>query len=173
MRMKLSYLVAEKGNWRWDVHIKHDLNPQIPQRILLPSSFYLIFLSNFLLYIFLHYQLNKMGNEHAFGNGNTVNNDGAAGMQKLTQVPTSVTLSGEQFEMLYLNPLRRRQPEMTKKLGNPTPLYVFPYSLLLLWDMRHLMRTSRGLGAFILTATPLSCCLMGWRGAGGEGVAFT
>lgn len=46
-------------------------------------------------------------------------------MPKLKQIPTSVTLSAEQFEKLYLNPLSRRQPEMTKKLGNPTPLYVF------------------------------------------------
>lgn len=45
-----------------------------------------------------------------------------AAMPKLKQIPTSVTLSAEQFEMLYLNPLSRRQPEMTKKLGNPTPL---------------------------------------------------
>ncbi|RJE20007.1 hypothetical protein PHISCL_07654 [Aspergillus sclerotialis] len=93
-----------------------------------------------------------MDNEYEVGNGKTASYDGVAGMQKLTQVPTSVTLSAEQFEMLYLNPMRRRQPAMTKRLGNPTPL---------------------GLGGFIITATPLACCLMGWRGAGGEGAAFT
>ncbi|KAJ5232124.1 hypothetical protein N7468_005080 [Penicillium chermesinum] len=76
-----------------------------------------------------------------------------ATMNGLTQVPTSVTLSAEQFERLYLNPMmHRRQPDLTKKFGNPTPL---------------------GLGAFVLTATPIACCLMGWRGATGVGAAFS
>lgn len=43
----------------------------------------------------------------------------------LTHVPTSVTLSAEQFEKLYLNPMLRRQSTLNKNLGNPTPLYVF------------------------------------------------
>ncbi|KAE8406398.1 GPR1/FUN34/yaaH family-domain-containing protein [Aspergillus pseudonomiae] len=73
-------------------------------------------------------------------------------MPKLDQVPTSVTLSAEQFEKLYLNPMMHRQSPLTRKLGNPTPL---------------------ALGAFVVTATPLSCCLMEWRGAGGGGAAFT
>lgn len=66
-----------------------------------------------------------MDNEYAAANGNekVASYDGA-GMQNLTQIPTSVTLSPEQFEKLYLNPLSRRQPDLTKKLGNPTPLYV-------------------------------------------------
>ncbi|KAJ5343838.1 GPR1/FUN34/YaaH-class plasma membrane protein [Penicillium brevicompactum] len=74
------------------------------------------------------------------------------GMPGLTQVPTSVTLSAEQFERLYLNPMMHRQTSLTKNLGNPTPL---------------------GLGAFVLTTTPMSCCLMAWRGATGGGAAFT
>ncbi|OQE14105.1 hypothetical protein PENSTE_c039G04297 [Penicillium steckii] len=73
-------------------------------------------------------------------------------MPRLAQVPTSVTLSAEQFEKLYLNPMMHRQTKLTKSLGNPTPL---------------------GLGAFVLTASPLACCLMSWRGAGGGGAAFT
>lgn len=44
------------------------------------------------------------------------------GMPGLTQVPTSVTLSAEQFERLYLNPMMHRQTSLTKNLGNPTPL---------------------------------------------------
>ncbi|KAJ5937511.1 hypothetical protein N7454_003853 [Penicillium verhagenii] len=76
----------------------------------------------------------------------------AGGMPFLTQVPTSVTLSAEQFERLYLSPMMHRQPTLAKNLGNPTPL---------------------GVGAFVLTATPLACCLMGWRGAGGGGAAFS
>lgn len=114
-----------------------------------------------------------MDSDYEIGNGKVASQDGAAGMQKLTQVPTSVTLSADQFEMLYLNPMRRRQPEMTKKLGNPTPLYVSLSSTCLVQAMRYLTQLSRGLGGFIITATPLSCCLMGWRGAGGQGAAFT
>ncbi|KAE8135927.1 Protein alcS [Aspergillus pseudotamarii] len=73
-------------------------------------------------------------------------------MPALTTVPTSITLSTEHFEKLYLTPLRHRQPELTKTFGNPTPL---------------------ALGGFVVTTTPLSCCLMAWRGAGGNGIAFT
>ena len=109
-----------------------------------------------------------MGEEFSIANSKTASHDGAA-MHRLTQVPTSVTLSAEQFEKLYLSPLNRRQPEMTKKLGNPTPLYVFLTSTL---GPCTINKASRGLGAFIITTTPLSCCLMGWRGAGGEGLAF-
>jgi hypothetical protein len=49
-------------------------------------------------------------------------------MPGLTQVPTSVTLSAEQFERLYLNPMMHRQSALTKNLGNPTPLYIFTSS---------------------------------------------
>lgn len=40
----------------------------------------------------------------------------------LTTVPTSVTLSAEQFERLYLSPMTVRQSSLAKKVGNPTPL---------------------------------------------------
>ncbi|QQK48390.1 GPR1/FUN34/yaaH [Penicillium digitatum] len=69
----------------------------------------------------------------------------------LTTVPTSVTLSSEQFERLYLTPMTVRQSPLAKKVGNPTPL---------------------ALGGFVITTTPLSCCLMAWRGASGNGVAL-
>ncbi|EKV18880.1 hypothetical protein PDIG_06530 [Penicillium digitatum PHI26] len=39
----------------------------------------------------------------------------------LTTVPTSVTLSSEQFERLYLTPMTVRQSPLAKKVGNPTP----------------------------------------------------
>lgn len=112
-----------------------------------------------------------MDHEFKDGDAKPTSYDGAA-THTLTQVPTSVTLSAEQFEKLYLSPLSRRQPEITKKLGNPTPLYVFPTSPRRLQRMRYLTEIPRGLGAFIITTTPLSCCLMGWRGAGGAGAAF-
>jgi len=71
--------------------------------------------------------------------------------QGLTTIPTSVTLSAEQFEKLYLTPMTRRQPALAKSVGNPTPL---------------------ALGGFVITTTPISCCLMAWRGASGNGIAF-
>lgn len=43
----------------------------------------------------------------------------------LSTVPTSVTLSPEQFEKLYLSPMMHRQGSLAKQVGNPTPLYVF------------------------------------------------
>lgn len=70
----------------------------------------------------------------------------------LSTVPTSVTLSPEQFERLYLSPMMHRQGSLAKQVGNPTPL---------------------ALGGFVITTTPLSCCLMAWRGATGNGIAFT
>lgn len=43
-------------------------------------------------------------------------------MASLTTIPTSVTLSAEQFEKLYLSPLTQRQGMLSKQMGNPTPL---------------------------------------------------
>lgn len=40
----------------------------------------------------------------------------------LSTVPTSVTLTPEQFEKLYLTPMTHRQPALAKQVGNPTPL---------------------------------------------------
>ncbi|KAJ5098362.1 hypothetical protein N7532_005363 [Penicillium argentinense] len=71
--------------------------------------------------------------------------------QALSMVPTSVTLSAEQFERLYLTRMTCQRPKLAKQVGNPTPL---------------------ALGGFVITTTPLSCCLMAWRGASGNGVAF-
>lgn len=45
-------------------------------------------------------------------------------MPSLTTIPTSVTLSAEQFEKLYLSPLTQRQGMLSKQMGNPTPLYL-------------------------------------------------
>ncbi|CDR88535.1 related to ATO3-plasma membrane protein with possible role in export of ammonia [Sporisorium scitamineum] len=58
----------------------------------------------------------------------------------------SVTLTPQQFEELYLQPSikSRNQMSLVKTFGNPT---------------------SFGIVSFLLTLTPTSCCLMGWRGA--------
>lgn len=60
------------------------------------------------------------------GDSNTSHGEAGA-MPALTQVPTSVTLSAEQFEKLYLSPMMHRQPALAKNLGNPTPLYALIY----------------------------------------------
>ncbi|BDD57441.1 hypothetical protein MAP00_002805 [Monascus purpureus] len=92
--------------------------------------------------------------ENSINNIKTTNthHESLPNMPRLSTIPTSITLSSEQFERLYLSPLLHRQPQYAKQLGNPTPL---------------------ALGGFVITTTPLSCCLMGWRGAGGNGIAFT
>lgn len=66
---------------------------------------------------------------------------------------TTVTLTPEQFEMMYLQPrIAGRQYSFEKTFGNPTPL---------------------GVSAFLLAHTPLSMDLMGFRGASAaSGVAM-
>ncbi|PIG84798.1 hypothetical protein AARAC_001325 [Aspergillus arachidicola] len=104
------------------------------------------------------------------------NGDGT--LPRLSQIPTSVTLSAEQFEMLYLSPMMRRQSSITKSMGNPTPLrdYFSIYSGNTCFSFGQkgsgkYLHIFRALGAFVLTAAPLAYCLMGWRGAGGAGAA--
>ena len=46
------------------------------------------------------------------------------------------------------------------------PLPAIATAILIQW-------TNSGIGGFLLAATPLSCDLMGWRGAGGNGAATT
>ncbi|GAC99251.1 possible transmembrane sensor/transporter [Pseudozyma hubeiensis SY62] len=79
-------------------------------------------------------------NEHP----NYQNPDGANGHELGRQI--SVTLTPQQFEELYLQPSirSRSQAGLVKTFGNPTSL---------------------GIVSFLLTLTPTSCCLMGWRGA--------
>jgi len=60
------------------------------------------------------------------GDYNNSQSDGET-MQPLTQVPTSLTLSAEQFEKLYLSPMLHRQGNLAKSLGNPTPLYALSF----------------------------------------------
>ncbi|KAF2722830.1 hypothetical protein K431DRAFT_265964 [Polychaeton citri CBS 116435] len=60
----------------------------------------------------------------------------------------SLSISPELFEKIYLAPEKRVAGDLRKRMGNPTPL---------------------GLIGFLLCLTPLSCDLMGWRGAGAGG----
>ncbi|KAM5341497.1 hypothetical protein ACJ41O_014528 [Fusarium nematophilum] len=62
----------------------------------------------------------------------------------------SISMSPELFEKLYLSPPNAVKGDLRKTFGNPTPL---------------------ALVGFLLSLMPLSCDLMGWRGAGNFGAA--
>ncbi|EMC93359.1 hypothetical protein BAUCODRAFT_133301 [Baudoinia panamericana UAMH 10762] len=71
---------------------------------------------------------------------------------KRIQTTGSLSISPELFEKIYLSPQNRVAGELRKTFGNPTPLCLV---------------------GFLLSLTPLSCILMGWRGAGGSGASDT
>ncbi|TKA22069.1 hypothetical protein B0A50_08449 [Salinomyces thailandicus] len=62
----------------------------------------------------------------------------------------SLSISPELFEKMYLSPQNRVAGELRKTFGNPTPL---------------------ALAGFLLSLSPLSCILMGWRGSGNNGAS--
>ncbi|KAF1987491.1 GPR1/FUN34/YaaH-class plasma membrane protein [Aulographum hederae CBS 113979] len=62
----------------------------------------------------------------------------------------SISISPELFEKIYLSPQNAVKGDLRKTFGNPTPLALI---------------------GFLLVLQPLSCDLMGWRGAGGSGAA--
>ncbi|GME38655.1 GPR1/FUN34/yaaH protein [Neofusicoccum parvum] len=64
----------------------------------------------------------------------------------------SISISPELFEKIYLSPQNAVKGDLRKTVGNPTPL---------------------ALVGFLLSLSPLSCILMGWRGAGGSGASGT
>lgn len=68
------------------------------------------------------------GKNNQIGKAEASSENMESAMQGLSTVPTTVTLSAEQFERLYLTPRTHRQTALTKKLGNPTPLWVYPLS---------------------------------------------
>lgn len=64
----------------------------------------------------------------------------------------SISITPELFEKLYLSPKNEVHGDLRTTFGNPTPLALI---------------------GFLLSFTPLSMDLMGWRGAGGNGAAGT
>ncbi|KIW92423.1 uncharacterized protein Z519_07407 [Cladophialophora bantiana CBS 173.52] len=62
----------------------------------------------------------------------------------------SISITPELFEKIYLSPKNRVSNNIRSTFGNPTPL---------------------ALVGFLLSLTPLSNILLGWRGAGGLGAA--
>ncbi|OBT61445.1 hypothetical protein VE03_08949 [Pseudogymnoascus sp. 23342-1-I1] len=88
---------------------------------------------------------------------NTIKNGGYSPsendrMETLNKLRTasSVNMSPELFEKLYLSPQNMVRGDLRKTFGNPTPIALI---------------------GLLLALTPLSCDLMGWRGAGGSGAA--
>ncbi|CCG81050.1 putative Plasma membrane ammonium transporter [Taphrina deformans PYCC 5710] len=67
----------------------------------------------------------------------------------LTRTTTGMTLTPEMFERMYLNPKNNVAGSLRKTFGNPTPLAIV---------------------GFLLSLTPLSCILMGFRSAAGPAV---
>ena len=62
----------------------------------------------------------------------------------------TVTITPELFEKMYLSPQNQVKGDLRQTFGNPTPLALL---------------------GFLLSLSPLSCELMGWRGAGVDGIA--
>jgi len=62
----------------------------------------------------------------------------------------SISISPELFEKIYLSPQNVVKGDLRKTFGNPTPVALL---------------------GFLLSLSPLSADLMGWRGAGGNGAA--
>jgi len=88
-----------------------------------------------------------------YGNGTYLDHheDPDVALRKI-QTSGSISISPELFEKIYLSPQNKVAGDLRKTFANPTPL---------------------ALGGFLLSLTPLSCDLMGWRGAGGNGAAST
>lgn len=63
---------------------------------------------------------------------------------------TSIALTPEQFERLYLSPPNRVSGNLRKTFSNPTPL---------------------GIAGLLLAITPLTCQLQEWGGSYGGGLA--
>ncbi|KAM0800052.1 GPR1/FUN34/yaaH family-domain-containing protein [Usnea florida] len=98
-------------------------------------------------------------NGYSYGHGNMNNNNLTMGAEEsnggaLNRIRTagSISMSPELFEKLYLSPENRVKGDLRKTFGNPTPIALI---------------------GFLLSLTPLSCDLMGWRGAGGNGASDT
>lgn len=72
-----------------------------------------------------------------------------AALQRI-RTSNTVMMSPELFEKLYLQPITNVKGDLRKTFGNPTPL---------------------GLMGFVISLTPIACCMMGWHGSGAYGAA--
>ncbi|KAB8246733.1 hypothetical protein BDV35DRAFT_380319 [Aspergillus flavus] len=118
--------------------------------------------------------------------GNASPSQEGTAMPALTTVPTSITLSTEQFEKLYLTPLRHRQPALTKTFGNPTPLCVpnlrlsatkleYSYYIYIFWSLSWetpFPASSLALSVYLFDSTRVSPLLTQFIDTGGFWFAF-
>ncbi|KAM0801754.1 GPR1/FUN34/YaaH-class plasma membrane protein-like protein [Usnea florida] len=88
----------------------------------------------------------------SFPSRHNVSEEDVASDEAINKIRTanSVTISPELFEKIYLNPQNAVKGELRNTFANPTPLALL---------------------GFLLSLSPLSCELMGWRGAGVDGIA--
>lgn len=94
------------------------------------------------------------GNNGSYGRSNSAyhlddSHDPENALKRI-QTAGSISISPELFEKIYLSPQNKVSGDLRKTFGNPTPI---------------------ALAGFLLSLTPLSCILMGWRGAGGGGAS--
>lgn len=110
------------------------------------------------------------------GNGNGINHQhltkDMSSDEALKKIRTggSISISPELFEKLYLSPQNRVKGELRKTFANPTPMFVFQREPKRIKLFQTNVFCSAIVG-FIMCLGPLSCDLMGWRGAGGGGAA--
>jgi len=96
---------------------------------------------------------NPLEKDFSNGNGYHLGGDMDSGEAlKRIQTAGSISISPELFEKLYLSPQNKVSGDLRKTFANPTPIAIV---------------------GFLLCLTPLSCILMGWRGAGGSGASDT
>lgn len=113
---------------------------------------------------------NGTGNSYgAINNGEFLSKDmGSDEALKRIRTAGSISISPELFEKLYLSPQNKVKGELRKTFANPTPLYVISR-----FSLEYTLIYCSALIGFLVSLSPLSCDLMGWRGAGGSGAAGT
>ncbi|THV48339.1 hypothetical protein BGAL_0254g00100 [Botrytis galanthina] len=92
-------------------------------------------------------------NHHENSSNSYEMNDMSIGSEdalKRIKTAGSISISPELFEKIYLSPQNTVKGDLRKTFGNPTPVAIV---------------------GFLITLSPLSCDLMGWRGAGNDGAA--
>ncbi|KAF7914628.1 uncharacterized protein EAF01_001034 [Botrytis porri] len=94
-------------------------------------------------------------NSNHYGDGSNsyeIHNMSIGSEDALQRIKTtgSISISPELFEKIYLSPQNAVKGDLRKTFGNPTPVAIV---------------------GFLITLSPLSCDLMGWRGAGNNGAA--
>jgi hypothetical protein len=72
---------------------------------------------------------------------------------------------------MYLSSQRPVKGDLRKILGNLTALYDNRTHLLLVTSMDCSLNVNRGITGFVISLTPLSIDLVGWRGSGKDGTS--